>query len=438
MSILSSAARSRLTTWFTVSLCVVMLASRFSRALAAEGDAGRLYEQGITFMGQGDLAGAIDAFERYVKEDTKSERAGRARYCIWLLQSWQQQDQAWRECGQALAGIGDIAGAVLDRDTGWPILVGPKQSAESALRPLALDDLITIFNVVGRGQDPGVSIEPRGGISPFAPMIYTSPPSTFSVRYIPASLKDTHLGYLLFEADRTLKTLCLGEDNLTHERFKTAVLGYVSIPRRMKGQVTGAGFFAAPIFVPKRVELRRAGNTVWFDRIVMGVRSQSSQEAAEEFVKHLEENFDSFARELPSLQELVRVAKMVAVARWLNESASGLRQAGIAGYRSSIFPTLAETPTVTAEVSRRQFPFPGGYRIEIAMLCGGVLLATANTYADATAVAGQASYVGDVRLVDLAKTVMAARPSKAQIAWDFQIAGQGYRAVAIPFGGGSP
>lgn len=347
---------------------------------------------------------------------------------VWVQKT---QQELWQECANAVAELSDIVGAVYDPKTHRPILIGRKATEGDKLPPLSLYDLIAVMRVVQVGLNPGVSIEPAGGIRPGA--YYASIPSRFSVRYIPSTIKDTHLGFLLFEADRTLKPLCLGKDNLNDEIFKTSVPGYESIPKRMKGQVVGAGFFAAPIFVPKEVVLRQADHTIWFDRIVMGVESQSSQVAAEEFVSHLEKNFKSFAKELPSLQELIRVAKMVAVARWLHTDADppGFGWVGLEQLVMAKFQTPVDTPTITVEVSRRNI----GYAVEIAMLCGGVNLKTPNTYLKATNLAGQAAYVGDIKLVDLAKTVLAARPSATTTSWDITVGGESYKAVAIPIGG---
>ena len=359
---------------------------------------------------------------------TIQEKAEGGKYQEWLIQSWQQQEQPWRESGEALSEITEVVGAIFDSETGWPVSISPEYQKESFLSPLALDDMMRAIVEVRRGNDPGVSIEPEGGINPFAVRVYTSPPSTFTVRYIPDSLKDTHLGYLLFEADRTLKPLCLGKDNLTQKVFNIAVPGYEPISKRMRGQVAGAGFFAAPIFTPKYINLHREQNSVWFEGIVMGVQSQSSERPAEEFVRHLEDNFDLFAKRLASLQELVRVTKLVAIARWLHKDVRGVNWENLAKYKPVSFPSPASTPTVTAEVAHWQ----EGPWIKIAVLCGGVLLSTPNTYLRPAGIRGEPVYVSGVKLGDLEKIVLAARPNKSSMKWNIFVSGQRYKAVALP------
>src|SRR5207244_558258 len=66
------------------------------------------------------------------------------------------------------------------------------------------------------GVDPGVSIDP------------SSTAGTMNVRYI-GPVSRTRFGAVMFEADRVLKSLSRGTDNVSNEPVGSVVSGYASI-----------------------------------------------------------------------------------------------------------------------------------------------------------------------------------------------------------------
>lgn len=108
------------------------------------------------------------------------------------------------ESAKALAELTDITGATWDKENNQLIITGVKGDGPG----LRLDDLIVAVESLSAGQEIGVSIDPM-------PQEQGEPLSDrMNVRYIPEQIQGTNLGRILFEADRQLKVLSLGEDQV--------------------------------------------------------------------------------------------------------------------------------------------------------------------------------------------------------------------------------
>lgn len=323
-----------------------------------------------------------------------------------------------QEARKAFAELTDIDGAIWDDESGWPIIFAEITKKDTSLPPIELDDLIMAMKVVNEGEDPGVSIEPPG-MSSLSPSTMMSIPEHQNVRYIPDRIKGTHLGVRLFEADRMLKALGFGEDPTTYETVSCSVPGFKTLPqlaRQSEGLTTG--YFGRIWFRPKEVALVEDGNTIVFDKIVMGVESESPYLAPTEFARHFEKNYHQFANEKPIYKELIRIAKFVAVARWLNDRGR-LYNLALSDYQIKSINTPSKTSTIQGLVKEER----SGMWIKRYVLIGGVILNTRNTY------------TSGVSLQNFAVEGVKARPYKTAISWNFQIGDAKYKAVAIPLGG---
>jgi len=119
---------------------------------------------------------------------------------------------------RAVDFVGDlenITGATVDPVTGQVVLLGT-QDAGGAVPDLRLDDFVTAVRAVfGSAEDPGVTIDPQEG--------HESDPSYPQIVHLFAGLEDTEMGWVLFEADRVMKTLAAEEDNVTGQPVSSSV-----------------------------------------------------------------------------------------------------------------------------------------------------------------------------------------------------------------------
>ncbi len=249
---------------------------------------------------------------------------------------------------QLMLEIDDITGATYDPATGQIILFGEE---DVALPEMDLDDLaVAVYSVYG-GEDPGVSIDP--------PIV----DGQLSVRY-EGQTRETEFGWVMFEADRVMKSLALGKDNITGEPVTSNVPGYMSMLDRELASgdcEPGASWSDRFWFQPREVRLVRSsdGNTMVFDSATMEVLTEytfeggepgaESNPEAEAFAAHLTEHYDEFAEEWPVLKDLKRLGKVVAIIKWIKDNGIPVDLSFIENYDIEYFSTPDNTPAITVE-----------------------------------------------------------------------------------------
>ena len=117
--------------------------------------------------------------------------------------------------GGSLSTLGLLNGVALDGNNNLVLL--SQSGGEVKLPPLRLDDVVTVFrSVYLDGEGPTVTIDPN----PKNPM-----GSTMLIKHSKAT-EHTYVGWILYQADRLMKTYTLGVDNITKQPVVTAVSGY--------------------------------------------------------------------------------------------------------------------------------------------------------------------------------------------------------------------
>ena len=113
-------------------------------------------------------------------------------------------------------------------------MVGKKR--DIALPEMDFDDLAvavrSIYGLGGKGEgNPGVSLDfdPAHPIDLQKLTKNGKKPPPMVVRYV-GETKGTRFGKIMFEADRVLKCLSLGQDNKSGKKIKSKVSGYKSLP----------------------------------------------------------------------------------------------------------------------------------------------------------------------------------------------------------------
>jgi hypothetical protein len=375
----------------------------------------------------------------------------------------------WKEVGDSIALLDDIDGARFDDESGRLIIWGPteKNGKAKVMPPLLIDDFVVSLKILRAGQNPGVSIGTVSGRIPTRNDIdRILQTGHLPVEYIPPSTAGTHMGSVLFEVDRTLKALAHGEDNITGQKVSSSVPGYCPVPRLLREDNTMKPGEAKPLglwwFVPDESEVAFDGYTMRFTSYRMKVeyRALVKDPAIAEFGTHMSEHFEEFAKEFVVFRELVRLHKLVQVARWYEDS----------GFPTASFVTeypflRVDTPDTTHAlqtlVSSRTTPgsYPGSYYVEQQVIIGGVDLSPRNAYVPAsslpapqlvpgivtpklpgsisrfpswTAPPRYGTISGPVQIPSFAAPIMAARPTPNSYGWTATVSGKTFAVVSIP------
>lgn len=258
-------------------------------------------------------SGDIYYWECYLREFPNGKYVREARKAIRRKLS---KKEPWKSIALTIMPLDDIDGAAFDPADGQLRIWGEDTGR---LPPLLLDDLVMALKIIGRGEDIGVSIEPpQTGKGEFSPEV----PMESMVIYIPSSIKNTHLGSVLYEIDRKLKCLSMGKDNMTGEVVGSDVPGFKPIPDRIRESHSvgwEAGYFGRMWFKPDKPELLCEGHAVRFGKIKMILKPESQYLLVREFATHMTDYFDHFARNDVVFAELIRLHKLIALARWLRD-----------------------------------------------------------------------------------------------------------------------
>ncbi|MFQ5711397.1 MAG: RHS repeat-associated core domain-containing protein [Candidatus Geothermarchaeales archaeon] len=316
-----------------------------------------------------------------------------------------------------LGDVSDITGAVYDEETGRLILIGKKNQS---LPKMEMDDFVVAVRSVYGGEDPGVSIDPVN------PGLHDG---RMKVVYL-GETEDTRFGLIMFEADRYLKSLSLGIDTNTGEPFDPGVPGYQSeLDLMLKHPKLIQPLWWHRIwFFPDELTLKVSedNKSVVFDKAKIKVEARfvmfiggrkvdidASDPAVDEFVNFLTEHYDEFAAEKKELRELVQLAKIVGIVKWLKDKGIPIDRLAIDDY---------EVRSVDTPSNTRGFNVTGTAQTDIWIinmtLYGGVDLSK------------MVDYIKDYKPIEPLKSeALLAKPPKLVTDWDFQVNGEDFTAV---------
>ena len=277
------------------------------------------------------------------------------------------------------------------------LFVGVQESGRRSLNP---DDLLEALVVALRALPgaPGVSIDPTGtqltrGLDEDDQM---------NVRYI-GSDERTIVGLVAFEADRWMKSLSFGKDNITKQPVTSAVPGYRSELDLIADQPDSSGDAEWHRFWIEQdstwVDVSRDGTTVLLDT-VLGVRTEYMKAEGGElvpggrapspmvqaFADHLTDNYHAYADDVDAYQDLHAFAQMTSLALAVTDT-SGAAPEEIMTALSELDVTSlsghdvrdAETPLRTPATIARRETTTGRTRA-VYTLTGGVDLTPRNRY----------------------------------------------------------
>jgi hypothetical protein len=321
------------------------------------------------------------------------------------------------------------------------LFIGTYELGKPVLDPQELFDafVVALRALAAGGEPPGVSIDP----TPEQAAGKIDETSRMPVRYLGGDA-GTMLGLVAFEADRILKCLSLGKNNLDGQPFSSSVPGYLSRTARLdKGRKTGGDLSWDRFWIAvkdSQVSPSADGRTFFVQtRLFVDTRrmsvdgqgklhdaSEAAEQTAQQFSDHISENYEKYADQFPVLHKLHAFAQLTAVARAvLGESdrkdatqpAPGLDLSWLlAGYPLPHVATPLDTPATVAL----------GTTIK---LTGGVDLTPKNQYRK-----------GEGKVEDLQRTTLAERPKNPAVReWTAHAEGKELRVSARgPVAWGTP
>lgn len=414
----------------------------------------------------------ITRHENFIRYSSERVNVGKAREII--LRNSTVGDP-WNEINRYLGKFDDIDGARYDEENDRLVIWGPEadQNHSKRLPPLLLDDFAIALDIFEAGKDLGVSIGTISGRVPTQSDIeHMMRTRELPIEYIPESTFGTHVGSVLYEIDRCLKGLAHGEDNLTQKSVMCSVQGYIPVSRRLQHDDTWEADKPRPLglwwFVPDEPGIAFEGYTIKFVRYRMRVEYKSlvDDPAVAAFGKHLNEHFDEYAKEFPTFRELVRLHKLVQVARWYKESGFPIEDF-MQGYKRLKIKTPKTTRMIRTLVDSKRIPgpYPGSYYVHELFLIGGVDLSPRNYYipvtrlpkADVsvgrvsswrpreryrTQIRSSAPRYGSFRqhramVPSFVTPILNSRPSPMSYGWTASVNGRCYTVVSIPMKIGS-
>lgn len=300
-----------------------------------------------------------------------------------------------------LTDLSEIKGAFYDDKTGQIILMG-KQNL--SLPQMKLEDLAVAVNSVYSGKDPGVSIDP--------PLVNNQ----FSVRY-DGKTSNSEFGYIMFEADRVMKTLGLGKDNISGSSVTSSVTGYKNLLDRYResnslpeGESSHRFWFK-----PKEVKLVKSpdGNSMVFDTVTMECLTESKFQGdvtldpvSEAFAQNLTQYYQDYANERPIFKDLERLGKVTSIVKWIKDNDIPIDLSFIGNYQVAAYATPGNTPAT--QVSTQ---WQDGNIIRTLTMTGGVTYTKPNEYLADSSVNPIADPLKD--------SAISQRPAETNFKWNF-------------------
>ncbi len=359
-----------------------------------------------------------------------------------------------------LLDVTDIQGAAYDKATGQIIFYG---KSTPSLPKLNISDMAvavqSVYGLKGKApQNPGVSINTEP----------SSNPNTVKVRY-DGALEGTAFGHTLFEADRILKSLTMGLDNITGQHINVNAPGFKHFTERFFAEempIIGIGVldkykykgldtkfvvgFAndyGDVYNPPWVKAwnQRVGTlkdqriwiepgtirgytdpdtqTLSFDPIKMKVLvagSNGVSTVTSNFADFLEKNYDAVADQYPVFHELKRLGKITAIVKWIQDNDIPLDLSMFEDFQPEYGYTPTETPKKTVGVDIAVNMVGGTADVGFSLSGGITYQLNEDNYTQI--VQRQASSIMDEALNQ--------RPQDTHLHWSFNHGGTEYTAIA--------
>lgn len=290
------------------------------------------------------------------------------------------------KAAEFVGNLSSIEGVSFDPVSNRLILVGNDGSSTKA-PPLNIEDLATAYRSVFGDllKDPGVTIDPNPRNPRAEKML---------VRFF-GGVENTRFGLKIFEADRQMKGLSLGEDNISHEKIKANVKGYYNLVDLGFSNLAGEhneGLWSRFWLVPEKVIVQVAEDkkSIFFPETKIRIKTETMRwesgklvpeknqknEKAEYFAGHFTKYYDEYAKEFPVYKELKELTNIIALMKWIKESGLPVKLDWLDQYYKE-YKTPTTTPSLTTSGERKD-----GNTVKTISIFGGTDLTVENFYVE--------------------------------------------------------
>ncbi len=284
------------------------------------------------------------------------------------------------KAAEVIGNLSVIKEVAFDPVTNRVILIG-SDSDQTKLPSIRIDDLAAAFRSVfgDYPEEPGVTIDPDPQNPKAKQMI---------VRFF-GGMENTHFGHVLFEADRQMKALSLGKDNINQQPVSVKVEGYYNMLQLAFSNLAGPykkELWSRFWLVPEQVIVKVSDDkkSITFPDTRIRVKTETMQwqkgklvpakglkdKQAEYFAAHFTKYYDDYAREFPVYRELKNLTNLVALAKWLKDSGVNPDFTWMKTYDKP-YQTAKTTPSLTVEDSQGR---------QMVSIFGGTDLTVKNLY----------------------------------------------------------
>ncbi len=363
--------------------------------------------------------GTLVAYEAYLRRYPNSGHATEFREAI--RERFVPDDPRWKEAWTLYSQMEIIDGAVVDGNQEF-ILIGRKGNGR--LSPFFYDDLVTALKCTIAGDKVGVTMN-RVFSAEFREFDETAGKAArgasratydTSVDFYSDILWNTHLSYILFEADRMLKSLSAGYDIFLREDIRSSIPGFKTTVEmesaRIEKGTNSADSLLDPTYGRIWIELTNVlinttkdKNVAVFSDFEMEVRAESKYEPPMQFARHLRTNYRAYSEEFPIFGEVERAARIVAIARWLVQVYPELAQRLVDEAYEQVDVYVPQIISARKTVVR-ETPVIKSY------LVGGVIFPKINQYEQK-----RQAKVADTQIDQVTRKVLASRPDDGSQAW---------------------
>lgn len=221
-----------------------------------------------------------------------------------------------------LQQLGMVIGAVYDERAGQLYLVGDGRHVDAS--PTRQQIAVALrWAVADHARGNFVSIDPWPD----------NPDYDWMQVALNDDAQDTDFGWLMFEADRLLKSYSLGVDSITRAPLRSSIPGFRSLldlhlaaggksqsavwsrfwlyPRATKAEVSASALRLGDVSIGVRTETMRRGGS----KLVPAPGGSDKQ--AENFAAFASEHYDALANEAPVFRQLEQLLRLLLVGEWV-------------------------------------------------------------------------------------------------------------------------
>lgn len=263
------------------------------------------------------------------------------------------------QAAQVIGQLGTITGAAYDKENGRLILIGTQNITLTPLKPEYLAEAIRAVYTESQ-YEPGMTIDPLPQ-NPHGPVML--------VRFF-GNTENTHIGLIMFEADRVMKGYSVGSDNITKQPVQSKIPDYKSLTTMgLADEEYNPGVWSRFWLVPEPVVARvsKDNQVIIFDPIKMRVKTETMYWSggklvpagniqdvhAEAFAKHFTTHYEDFGRENQVYAELKQVTQAVALAKWLKQQGIPIDWNFVRIFSGQSYQTPQFTPSAYAELTKK-------------------------------------------------------------------------------------